>query len=581
MTTQPLDLPAGTRVSDAIIGVLEEAGVRFVVGIPGGHTGPLFSSLFEHPTIRTVLVREESIGTTMAEAFGRLTGQPIAVIGQGEWMVGNAGQGLLEAHLGASPVIVLTDMTDAGPLAHHGPYQDGSANYGSWDARSAFSAVCKRVMVSDYPEQAVQHVQLALKHAVTGEPGPVAVIFRRDALAERLDPQRSPRLYPTSRYLPQRAQAVDQAALDAAAQVLRAAQRPVVIAGNGVRLAGAGEAVRALAAQLDAPIVTTSSGKGVVDETAPTSGGVIGAFGWASANALVGDSDVVVVVGSKLGPADTGDEHPGLLDPSRQTLIHIDVEPLNVAWTFPIDHPLVGDAASLVPALTAAIGEMIPHPRTAERRVADAQANDPRRTPEQPAASTSPFLPHDVIARLRAAIADDAIVTADAGENRLFMMHWFATGPGGDYLQPAAGGGMGYALPAALAAKLAYPERTVVAVCGDGGFGMSMHSLMTAVQEDLPIVVVVLNNQALGWVAHGLGRRAIASHFADFDHASIARAIGCDAFTVVDEHSLDQAFAAIDAAVRPTVIDVPLSMAVSFKDLLSDFSSHERQRSGY
>src|SRR5690606_2142240 len=113
-------------------------------------------------------------------------------------------------------------------------------------------------------------------------------------------------------------------------------------------------------------------------------------------------------------------------------------------------------------------------------------------------------------------------------------MQWFRTGQHGDYLQPAAGGGMGYAVPAALAAKLAHPNRVVVAVCGDGGFGMSLHGLMTAVQENLAIAVVVLNNRALGWVAHGLGRRAIASHFSDFDHAAIARAIGCDGVRIDD-----------------------------------------------
>lgn len=168
MTTSPVD--EERRVGDAIVTVLAEAGVEFVLGMPGGYTGPIFSSLHEHPSIRTIQVREESIGSTMAEAYGRLTGRPLVVMGQGEWIAGNAGQGFLEALMGSSPVVILTEMTDGAALSHHGPYQSGTGDYGTWDARSALQGFSKRVMVSHYPAQAVQHTQLALKHALVGEP---------------------------------------------------------------------------------------------------------------------------------------------------------------------------------------------------------------------------------------------------------------------------------------------------------------------------------------------------------------------------------------------------------------------------
>ena len=135
MTTSPLQ--EERRVSDAIVDVLAEAGVEFVLGMPGGYTGPIFSSLHGHPTIRTVQVREESIGASMAEAYGRLTGRPLVVMGQGEWIAGNAGQGFLEALLGSSPIVILTEMTDGGALSHHAPYQSGTGDYGTWDARGA------------------------------------------------------------------------------------------------------------------------------------------------------------------------------------------------------------------------------------------------------------------------------------------------------------------------------------------------------------------------------------------------------------------------------------------------------------
>ena len=172
--------------------------------------------MHDHPTIRVVQVREEAIGSTMADAYGRLTGRPTVVMGQGEWIAGNAGQGFLEALLGSAPVLVLTEMSDGGPLSHHGYYQSGTGDYGSWDAVSALRGVTKRVMVSHHPAQAVQHTQLAIKHALTGEPGPVAVIYHGDALKDTVGPDSTPRIYPTRAYLPARSKAVDRDALDAA-----------------------------------------------------------------------------------------------------------------------------------------------------------------------------------------------------------------------------------------------------------------------------------------------------------------------------------------------------------------------------
>src|SRR3984893_946442 len=234
MATPPIstEIP----VTHSIFPALAQAKVEFVLGIPGGYTGPLFSAMHEHPSIRVVQVREESLGSAMAEAYGRLTGRPIVVMGQGEWIAGNAGQGFLEALLGSSPVLIMTEMSDGGALSHHGPYQGGTGDYGAWDARSALQGVTKRVMVSHDPAQAVQHTQLAIKHALVGEPGPVAVIYHGDALKGTVGPDSVPRIYPTSAYLPPRSKAVDVDVLNRAAGALRSAIRPVIIAGNGVRV---------------------------------------------------------------------------------------------------------------------------------------------------------------------------------------------------------------------------------------------------------------------------------------------------------------------------------------------------------
>jgi acetolactate synthase-1/2/3 large subunit len=185
-------------------------------------------------------------------------------------------------------------------------------------------------------------------------------------------------------------------------------------------------------------------------------------------------------------------------------------------------------------------------------------------------------MPQRLIKELHRALPDDSIVTCDAGENRLFMMHHFQTKGSMDYLQPSSVGGMGYAIPAAMAAKLVFPQRPAVAVCGDGGFGIAMNGLMTAYEEDIPIVVVVFNNSALGWVRHGQGERPIASEFAHYDLASIVRAIGCAGFRVERPGDLQETLAQALAAGAPALVDVVTSTRPTFRDVTSPLAAFPR-----
>jgi acetolactate synthase-1/2/3 large subunit len=553
-------------VVDAIVDVLEEAEVRYVLGMSGGYVGQIFAALAGHHTIRSIQVRQEAIASTMSEAYGRMTGTPIVLMGQGEWIVGNAGQGLLEALLGCSPVVVLTELSDGAALSHHGVYQSGTGDYGAWDTREALRAVTKRVMVSHYGAQAVQQTQLAFKHASTGEAGPVAVVFHSESLRGTVGPESSPRIYATGPYLASPSRAVDEEALARAHQALHVAQLPVVVAGNGVRVARAKAQLLGLSAEADLPVATTSGGKGVFPETDPRALGVIGPYGSRIANSIVGAADVVLAVGTKLGPTDTGNGHPDLIDPSRQILIHIDAEPLNAGWTFPTDHVLVGDARHLLDRLRRASSEAGPPSRTTTACARREAASGPAE-PAAHSTSEMPLHPRHVVDALQQSVPDDVVVTADAGENRLFMMHWFKTPARGEYLQPAGGGGMGYAIPAALGARLAAPDLPVVAVCGDGGFSMTMHALMTAVHEHIGIGVVVFNNGALGWSMHGSGGR-VGADFGEFDLAAIASAMGCDAVRVAQPDALPAALeACVVARDRPFVVDVPTSTEVSFKSV--------------
>ncbi|HUB97042.1 MAG TPA: thiamine pyrophosphate-binding protein [Stellaceae bacterium] len=558
--------------------VLQEAGIEFVFGISGGHTGRIVSGLAKvQNSVRMVLVREESLAGVMAEIYGRLTGRPGVMIGQGPWVLGNGMIGTIEAYLSSSPMLLLTDLSDATRFQLHAPYQQATGDYGSWDARRAFGGVTKQVMQALDPIAAVQATQLAIKHAVSGQPGPVAVLFSMDSLAGTVGPHSHPPLYPTRHYLPPPAPAADEKQVADAAHALLMAQKPVLIAGNGVRIAQAYAELARLAETAGLPVATTAAGKGCFSETHPLALGVFGTFGTAAANACLAEADLVLAVGTKLGPSDTAWENRSLLDPARQTFIQVDIEPRNASWTFPAEHVLLGDAGRVLTQLQAAVTAHATGRRSAaEHRVA--AHRHAKGYFDAPAyhADDRPILPQRVIGELMRGLPETAIVTCDAGENRILMTHFYQTKRAGGFLQAAGSGPMGFAIPAALGAKLVHPDRPVVAVCGDGGFAMTMNGLMTAIEQSIPIVTVVFNNRALGWVLHGNG--PYGAEFKDFDHAAIARAMGCRGVRVEDPAALAPALAEALQAGVPTVIDVVTSLAVSFADITSPLANEASPR---
>jgi acetolactate synthase-1/2/3 large subunit len=563
--------------------VLAEAGIEYVFGISGGHTGRIVQGLAQvQNQVRMVTVREESLAGVMAEVYGRLTRRPGVMIGQGPWVLGNGLIGTLEAFLSGSPMLLLTDFSDAPRFTLHAPYQQATGDYGSWDARRAFGGVTKQVMQAQEPIAAVQATQLAIKHAMAGQPGPVAVLFGHDALAGSVAPDSQPVLYPTRYYLPPPPPPADPAQIAAAAERILAAERPVIVAGNGVRIAQAYDQLRALAEAAGMPVATSAAGKGCFAETHPLALGVFGTFGTAAANACLGEADLVLVVGSKLSPSDTAWENTKLLDPTRQAFVQVDIEPRHASWNFPAETVVLGDAAQALTQLGEAVRatprrEPAEHRRDAAvRRVArHREAHGFFNAPEY-GAGDNPILPQRVIGELMRNLPEDGIVTCDAGENRILMTHFYQTKAPGGFLQAAGSGPMGFGIPAALAAKLVHPDRPVVAVCGDGGFAMTMNGLMTALEHDIPIVVVVFNNRALGWVLHGSG--PFAAEFNDFDHAAIARAMGCRGQRVEDPGALGPALREALGASVPTVLDVRTSLAVSFADITSPLASEASPR---
>jgi len=565
-------------IPEAIVRVIEGYGIKFVFGVPGGNSMHIFGALSQRrKTIRTVAVRHESLAGVMAEVYGRLTGLPGVVMGQGLFILTNALLGVMEAKMGSTPMLVMTEMSDGAPFSHHAPYQAGTGDYGTWDAPKSFGAVSKETFLAHAPVQAIQHTQTAFRVAMQGQGGPVSLIYHSEALKGTVNSTDRPHLYATDSYCRPAPPRTGSENITHAMKALQGAKQPVIIAGNGIRLAKAYDQLRQLAELTGTGVATTSAGKGVFPEDHPLALGVFGTFGLATANEFIGDADVVLIVGSKLSPSDTAFENRKLIDPARQNLIQIDIENRNAGWTYPCSQVLIGDAAHILTQmgdaaerLGAALSDTV---RKRKRAIQTTREEFGYFDESEYASDELPMLPQRVIAELRRVIAEDAFVSCDAGENRLFMTRYFQTRGEGGFLSPAATGGMGYAIPAAMTAKLLFPERQAIAVCGDGGFSMSMNGMLTAVEENIPIVTLVLNNSAYGWVTHYLEDRAIAAEFPDMKAAEIARAMGCEGTRVETPDQLKVALKAALEGNQPTLLDVVCSKRISYRDILSPLAT--------
>ena len=563
------------KANELIVQLLEEAGIEYVFGIPGGGTGQIYNLLVgKEDRIKAILCRHEQTAAIMADVYGRATGKPAVVMGQGLFIGSNASFGIMEAMLSSSPMLVLTDTSDGGS-AQHPANQSGAGEYGSIDLPTIIKSMTKYTTLATNPKEAVIGTQLAIKHATSGRPGPAAVVMRSAAIGGEVDVESPPFIHHTAGYLntakPQSAPQDIQQAIE----ILSSSQRPVIVAGNGVHQAKAHAQLQQLAELWGAPVATSYKGKSAIAETHPLSLGMAGVYGQEAANRAVGDADTVLVVGAKLSPQDTVREQPSVFDPHRQRIIQIDIDDRNAGWTFPIELGLIGDAGSILSQLVEASQDVAPASADNRKEWLDGLPNRKESASfyDDPAMhlDSSPVTPQRLVALLRENLDDSTLFTLDAGNNRTWMAHFYQAPRANTFFAPGGTAGMGWGLPAAVALKIVFPDRPVVSVTGDGGFMMTISALSTAMQYNLPIICVVFNDGSLGMVRHhqAEGRR-IASEFVETDNAAVARGFGCFGVQVSDSRDLPEAIRQAQASGLPSVIDVIIDKGPSPDDWRSD-----------
>ena len=554
--------------SKKICDILVETNIKWVFGVPGGSMVDFFDALYDYQDkINVVLARSEQQASIMADAYGRITGEPAVLACQGAFIGTTGAFGILNAYLSNSPMIVLTDFSEKNVFTQHGITQCGVGEYGSFDLRNILSSISKYVSVAVTPKEAVQGVQYAIKHATAERKGPACVIMRRSAITEEVYEDRIPRIYETKKYLWSKSIPPLATSIEEVAELLSSAKKPIIIAGNGVHSAFAYDELISLAELMNIPVTTSYLGKSTIPETHPLSVGMMGRFGQPLANKMVGEADTILVVGCSLSPDDTCFEDPLVIDPKRQKIIQIDIDNRNIGWVYPVDIGIQSDAKlalrSLVKSLSKRIGSVKENRKDFIEDFLKRKERESFFESKDLYSENIPILPQRVIKELNNILDESSMIFCDAGDNRLWTTHFFKTKSTHSFFGTGGIAGMGWGIPSAIVGKMLYPNKSCVAICGDGGFGMSMHSLMTAVQYSVPIIVVVMDNSALGMIRDAqkerLRGREIASDLNQFDIVKISEGIGCKGYKVINPNEIGPALKEAIGSKVPSVLDIKVS----------------------
>jgi acetolactate synthase-1/2/3 large subunit len=543
--------PAGPETGAAAVArVLADAGYDMMFGLPGGMAGLISDEIHMQGRVHFVLVRHEQNATIMADVYGRLTGRPGIALGQGVFMASNGAIGIMEARMSSSPMLVLTDSTDGGSFAQYPIMQNGTGNFGSIDLPQIYSGMAKYFSFASTPKEAVHATQLGLRHAALGRPGPSVVLARAAALQGTVDDESAPFIRPTASYLDRPVSWADPEAVKRAASAIAGARRAVIVAGNGVHVARSYDELRRLAHRLGAPVATSSKGRSAMSDEDELCLGLMGGMGRADTGRAFAEADAVIVVGSRLSAGTTDRHSKELIDPERQVLVQIDIEASRTGWAFPVEHALVGDATVTLRQLLSALEEelagerrepwFVPSPRSEAAPFDDAVRPTPRR----------------IIEVLNETLPADTLVVVDAGKNKHYMVHDYRARTAGGMLVPGGIAPMGWAAPAAVAAKLLMPSRTCFGVAGDGGFAMTTHAIATAVQQGVAPIFLVMNDSAMMWHSAPNVDYPYAAEFSPVDFMTIARGYGADGVRVEDAAGVAKAVGLALQSTKPFVIDV-------------------------
>jgi acetolactate synthase I/II/III large subunit len=533
--------------AEALMRALEKEGVEFVFGLPGGANLPIYDALVD-AKIRHILVRHEQSAAHMADGYARIkrkAGVCFATSGPGAT---NLITGLATAYADSSPMVAVTGQV---PLE-----MIGKDAFQETDIIGIANPCTKYTFQPRKSVEIPETVKKGFYIAESGRPGPILIDIPKDVQQETQDIE-FPNFIKVRGYNP--AVESDLSTIGKAAELLMSAQRPIIMSGGGVNLAGAFSELQVLAELLLAPVVTTFKGKGSFPENHPLAMGPIGMHGHAEANKIILEADCILAIGARFSDRSVGrfDEFG-----KGMNIIHMDIDPAEIGKNKSVDVAIVGDVKSSMKTMIKILNKKIV-----------------KRSDEQPwlkrrkelidyYAESIKDYPRDLTARkvlkkLRQVLPNNSIVTTEVGQCQMWTsLHFDVISPG-TFFSSTGLGTMGFGFPAAIGAKAARQNVPVVDIAGDGSFNMSENSLAVSVLENLPVIVILLNNYMLGMVAQWqrtfYNRRYEGVHLHNCpDYGKIADAYGAQGIKVQSISELDVAVKSALKSNLATVIDIPI-----------------------
>ncbi len=543
-------------VAELIFKYLELQGITHIFGVPGLTLEPFLITARDKSPIIPILTKHEEGAAFMADGYARVKGVPGVCFSTSGPGVTNLISGVANAFVDGIPMAVFSGQIPT-YTNKKGTLQD-STGVGI-DSVKIFEKITKSSAMFTSKYAAQYDLEQAFINAMTGRKGPFHLSLPKDILMEKVEVT-----LPTGPFIPPSAEYFDRKRVIEATKELCEAQCPVILVGSGAIESGACEDIIELAEMYNIPVATTPKSKGAFPEDHPLALGVLGFGGSPLAEEYIKSDavDVLLVIGSSLSQTTTFSWDPALV-PSR-CLININIDPTIISINYHPDIPLIGDAKTVISEMSFRALRYLDDQEDAIQKRLSAFTERKKQTPmimngELMASDQVPIMPQRLIRDLQEGLPDDAILFCDVGSHLIWALHYLKMKKPGQFIAPFGLLTMGFGTAGAVGGKLAAPDKPVVALVGDGCFCMNGMEIATAVNYNVPVVWIVMNNGLLGLIhtmqSYSIGDDTILTRFKPIDFAKMAEALGAVGITVTKPGELARVLPEAIASGKPTVID--------------------------